>query len=368
MSPAPKPAPAAPGARRESKSPFSKRQRIRYRFDNTLSRGSTSLILWLGVITLTLISVSATLAATIGIPDPNTGADLRFGEAFWLGLLRALDPGTMGSDVGWPFRLISLFVTLGGVLIAGSLIAVLASAINRRVEELQGGRSIVAEHGHTLILGWSSKIFTIVSELVIANENQPDAAIVILSPEGKAFMEEQIGRRIPNTRGTRIICRTGHPQDFADLGVVNTAMAKSVIVLSSPTRDGDAGVVKATLAVVKGPWELDPSVPVIAELVGGDNADALRGATEGRVTVVQSSQLIARLTAQVCRQPGLSEVYTELLDFAGDEIYFHVEPQLAGRTFGEALLAFEGSTVMGVRAAGGQVALNPPLERVIGPD
>ena len=198
-------------SRRDQKKAFSKRQRLRYRFDNTLSRGSTSLILWLGAITLALIFAAATLAAALGVPDPNTGRDLKFGEAFWLGLLRALDPGTMGSDVGWPFRLISLFVTLGGVLIAGSLIAVLASVINRRVEELQGGRSIVAEHAHTLILGWSSKIFTIVSELVVANENQPDAAIVILSPEGKSFMEEQIARRIPNTRGTRIICRTGTP-------------------------------------------------------------------------------------------------------------------------------------------------------------
>jgi voltage-gated potassium channel Kch len=349
----------------DTKKPFTKRQRIRYRFDDTLSRGSTSLILWLGAITFALITVAATLAAALGIPDPQTGEDLRFGEAFWLGLLRALDPGTMGSDVGWPFRLISLFVTLGGVFIAGSLIAVLASAINRRVEVLQGGRSIVAEHGHTLILGWSSKIFTIVSELVVANENQPGAAIVILSMEGKAFMEQQIARRVTNTRGTRIVCRTGIPQDFSDLRVVNVGMAKSVIVLSSPDGDGDAGVVKAALAVVKGPWELDDSVPVVAELVTGDNAQALRGATEGRVTVVQSSRLIARLTAQVCRQPGLSQVYTELLDFAGDEIYFHDEPRLAGSRFADALLAFENSTVMGVKSVDGRVALNPPLDRTV---
>ena len=145
-------------------------------------------------------------------------------------------------------------------------------------------------------------------------------------------------------------------------------MAKSVIVLSSPGQGGDAGVVKATLAVVKGPWELDDSVPVVAELAGGDNAEALRSATEDRVTVVQSSHLIARLTAQVCRQPGLSQVYTELLDFAGDEIYFHAQKELAGRAYGEALLAFDGSTVMGVRARDGRVTLNPPLDREIGPD
>jgi hypothetical protein len=66
----------------ERKNPFSKRHRLRYRFDNTLSRGSTSLILWLAAITFALIFVAAIVAAAIGVPDPNTGKDLRFGEAF----------------------------------------------------------------------------------------------------------------------------------------------------------------------------------------------------------------------------------------------------------------------------------------------
>ena len=38
--------------------------------------------------------------------------------------------------------------------------------------------------------------------------------------------------------------------------------------------------------------------------------------------LVLAGDLIARITAQTCRQSGLSVVYTELLDFGGDEIYF----------------------------------------------
>src|ERR687894_2017971 len=149
-------------APRNEPKPFTKRQRLRYLFDNTLARGSTFLILWLGAITLALIAVAGTLMAVVGVTDPNTGEDLRFGEGFWLSMLRALDPGTMSSDVGWPFRFVSLFATLAGLLIAGSLIGLLAIAINRRLEELQRGRTLVAEHGHTLILGWSPKVVTIV--------------------------------------------------------------------------------------------------------------------------------------------------------------------------------------------------------------
>jgi voltage-gated potassium channel Kch len=61
----------------------------------------------------------------------------------------------------------------------------------------------------------------------------------------------------------------------------------------------------------------------------------------------------------------LSIVYTELLDFGGDEIYFKAEPALVGKTFGEALLAFEDSAVLGLRPANGTAMLNPPMDTVI---
>ncbi|MCK7527076.1 MAG: hypothetical protein MZV64_60440 [Ignavibacteriales bacterium] len=51
------------------------------------------------------------------------------------------------------------------------------------------------------------------------------------------------------------------------------------------------------------------------------------------------SEIIARVVAQTSRQSGLSVVYTELMNFGGDEIYFKNETALAGKTFGEALLA-----------------------------
>ena len=50
-----------------------------------------------------------------------------------------------------------------------------------------------------------------------------------------------------------------------------------------------------------------------------------------RRVCVLAGDLIARITAQTCRQSGLSVVYTELLDFDGDEIYFHEEPALVGQ-------------------------------------
>jgi hypothetical protein len=84
------------------------------------------------------------------------------------------------------------------------------------------------------------------------------------------------------------------------------------------------------------------------------------------VELVVVGDLISRIIAQTCRQSGLSVVYTELLDFGGDEIYLVVEPALLGKTFGEALTAYEDSTVIGLAQRGEAPRLNPPMDTRIG--
>jgi hypothetical protein len=85
------------------------------------------------------------------------------------------------------------------------------------------------------------------------------------------------------------------------------------------------------------------------------------------VELVLSDEVIARIVAQTCRQSGLSVVYQDLLDFAGDEIYVGEPGLLAGRTWGEALLAFDEGSPIGIVPAGGAPRLNPPSSAVIGP-
>jgi hypothetical protein len=55
----------------------------------------------------------------------------------------------------------------------------------------------------------------------------------------------------------------------------------------------------------------------------------------------------------------------DLMDFAGDEIYFKAEPGLTGQTFGEALFAYEDSAPIGLCPEGGQPQINPPMDTVI---
>jgi voltage-gated potassium channel Kch len=68
---------------------------------------------------------------------------------------------------------------------------------------------------------------------------------------------------------------------------------------------------------------------------------------------------------QSSRQSGLSAVYSELLDFDGSEIYVTAEPALLGKSFGDALMAYDTSTVIGVCHIDGHVELNPEMATTI---
>ena len=59
-------------------------------------------------------------------------------------------------------------------------------------------------------------------------------------------------------------------------------------------------------------------------------------------------ETISKLTVQTCRQSGLSRVYSELLQFDGDEMYFTDQPGLVGLTYLECQYRFATSTLVGI--------------------
>ena len=113
------------------------------------------------------------------------------------------------------------------------------------------------------------------------------------------------------------------------------------------------------LAITNNPQRRAEPYHIVAEIRDPKNMEVARMVGRDEVELVQVSDLISRIIAQTCRQSGLSIVYTELLDFGGDEIYFHAEPALVGKSFGEALLAYEESAVIGLHRAGERAAAQP---------
>lgn len=342
--------------------------RARYRFDNTMSRGTIALVGWLllGTALLILIGSVAMLALGIGPRDAD-GRHLGVLDTLWYSLMRSMDAGAVAGDQGgWSFLIGGLVITFGGIFIFSTLIGILSTGIGLRLDELRKGRSLVVETDHTVILGWNSQIFSIVAELVVANANQPRGRVVILAEMDKVAMEDEIRARIPDTGRTRIICRSGNPMDLADLEIVNPHLSRSVVILAPETDDPDASVIKTMLALTNNPRRRPEPYHIVAEIRDPRNFDVARMVGRDEAQLILSGSLISRIAVQTSRQSGLSVVYTELLDFDGDEIYFCAEPVLNGRTFGDALLAYEDSAVIGLRRADGRVQLAPPFETIIG--
>jgi len=114
-----------------------------------------------------------------------------------------------------------------------------------------------------------------------------------------------------------------------------------IIVLPPENSDPDTDVIKTVLAITNNPNRRLEPYHIVTQIRDHRNRDVLK--LVGEKETVEAGDLIARVVAQTSRPSGLSVVYTELMNFGGDEIYFKHEPALAGKTFGEALLAHEDS-------------------------
>lgn len=328
-----------------------------------MSRGIGALIVWLAVTCLALV-VAVTVVATVIDPRELNGrprgtlSPLRENIVLTFGLRPA-----QGVSGHVPYLIAQFVLSLVCLFVGGALISLLTAGFGKRMEELRRGRSVVIERGHTIVLGWSDQIFTVVSELVEAEARQRRSCIAILADRDKVDMEHELRIKVRNTRSTRVVCRTGSPLTLSDISLLNPREARSIIVLSPPGDDPDARVVKTLLAVVN-EAESHGGQPhhVIATVSDQRNAAAAQLAGGPSAQIVRADDVAARLVAQTARQSGLSMVYDELLDFAGEELCITIEPRLTGRMFGETLHAYRTSSVIGLLRENGDVLLNPPMD------
>ena len=325
-------------------------------FDNLMSKGTLALIGCLAIITTVIIAImSVIVLATNSLQGGN------FPKLMWMGFMRTLDSGTITGDTGSAvYVACMLLITLAGILVFSILIGLLTTGLQDMMDSLRKGRSKVIERNHTIILGWSDQIFTIISELIEANSNLKKSCIVVMGDKDKIEMDDEIRGRIPDTGRTRIVSRTGNPIDVNDMRIVNMNESRSVILIE----DSDANTIKAVLAIVNTDGCKDKDFTIVTVLNDAKNLEVAQIASQGRVEYILYNDIISRIMAQTCRQPGISAVYLDLLDYDGDEMYIQKCPALTGKTFGEALFCFADSSLIGVKR-GETTQLKPPMDFVI---
>ena len=338
------------------------RMRLQYAFDNFMSKGSFSLIFWLGLLTLALAFFLGAVVYALDLA-PSSTMHYSLPESVWANLMHIIDPGNVGQQVGsWSFMIFMLFVTVLGLVILSTLIGLISNGILDKIEGLRKGRSYVVEEGHVLILGWSSKIFTIISELIIANENQKDPKIVILADKDKVQMEDEMRDKVGDTKNTRIVCRHGNPIDIHDMQIANPENSRAIIILDTEDENSDSQIIKTVLAIVSNRKDRKIPYHITAEIEDSRNYQVAKMVGKDEAELILSDELISKIMVQTSRQSGLSVVYIELMDFGGDEIYFMEEPKLFGETFLKAIFSYENSAIIGLQYADGRVELNPPMK------
>ena len=336
---------------------------VKYRFDNIMAKGLVALIGLLALISLIFVSIIALVVVAFGLFPPNE--ELDFLEVVWLSVLRTLDPGTMGQDAGLGFRTAMFIVTLSGVVIVASLIGVISNAFNARVDQLRKGHSKVLEKDHILILGWSGKVHQILHEVTLANQSRRNSTVVILADQDKVEMEDELRSHGHFKSRTRIIVRSGDPMRESNLHMVRANDARSLIILAPDSlEDADSFSLKTALAILNGKDRKNAPYQIVAEIKEEQNLEVAELIGKGQVVWINAEEVISRLIVQTSRQSGLSTVYSDLLDFEGNELYLKQADSLAGLSYLDASLSQKSSCLIGF-VRDGQVFLNPALEAEI---
>lgn len=348
-------------------------ERLRYRVDNYLARGSGALFLALVVAFLSSLGFIALFRFVLNVLVPDAGTS--FGLQLWFIFLQLTDPGNMAQDNGTPavFKLSAIVSGLTGVVIFSALIAFLTTALDQAIANLKQGRSAVLESEHTLVVGWSPRVVEILRELIEANESEDNPSVVILADAEKEAVDEHIRLQLTDRRNTKIVTRTGSTSTVSSLVHVNAAEAKSAIVLAyceesasdEEKAASDAKVIKTVLALRAVD---DADFPIVAEVFNPRNRSVVENIAPGRVTVIDTQSILAKVMVQTSRTSGLSTVYAELLSFQGCEMYFHRADDWRGITFSAAQFHFPDGVPVGIRRASGELLVRPGLNEVLRDD
>ena len=332
------------------------KEQLLYRLDRVFAREALAQFMVLAVLVLTVTVIGMT-AIFFGLFSPENedvaaiprDIDRGFWDALWWSLQQVLYRSGVGHAYGasLPIIFYALFLSIMGLAIFGIMLGLINTAIYGRIQALRKGDTVVKERGHTLILGWSNKVFEILRRLA---QLAPDIRIVILAPRDVETMEEALRVEGINRQRLTVILRSGSPSTRSELERVAFDKAASIIVLSQAEEDehSDSEAIKTLMLLTSvANWPGEPPV-LTAEIAQQQNYELANFAAHGGVAVVCSSTVISKVIVQSVRNPGLAKVYAELFAQTGNGIHVRSIPECTDRTVREITYGFPDAVPIGV--------------------
>jgi Trk K+ transport system NAD-binding subunit len=335
---------------------------IKFRLEGLLLRGA-----WVRLLLIILAIVAISVVAGLIVMVLEGGFDTPW-QAIWWAFLRLSDPGYLGSDVGTVRRVVSTGLTvLGYVVFMGALVAIMIQWLNETLRDLEGGFTPIAADDHVLVIGWTTRTVTLLSE-ILASEGRvrrflrrhkaSRLRLVLMTLEVSARLRHDLAERLGEDFSDRqITLRSGSPLRVEHLVRVDYLNAAAIILAADdfdPERAAvvDTRTIKTLLAMSKLAPQLDDEEEpplVVAEINDMRRTPMAVHAYDGPIEVVASDVMVGCLLAQSVVHPGLNEAFVEIfVHNAGNAIHVVSGGEGRGATVAELTERLPHGILLGV--------------------
>lgn len=343
--------------------------KIRFYIDDMLSRGSNSLILWLGAISLIAVTAAAALVWILKLGPQDS-----FGGLFWDLMMRTVTPWEIEASMGsLPYLLVLLGITLFGIFVLSILISLLSAIIDARVQDVTRGSQPFPFDNHIVIFGWSPRLTAIIEELVIANESNKLLRILILSAKPSDELAGLIETSFTDLKTTKLYFRSRDLCTNSSYENANLRMARQILILGDESDEVEGSRLKIYLSIRRHlsantiPEEQWPEIIVNVDSL--DESSIVNMSSVSRTVTVNVSDIPARLIVETVLQPNLPDIYEQILSFDGNEIYIAntmAELGLGEMPFATAWSALDHSIPIGFWTHDNQIEITPDAETIVG--
>jgi ion channel POLLUX/CASTOR len=354
------------------------KRKLQYRFDNFMSRGGWSVFLALlaGFFTAFAFMTIVRYIAEKFFPNLSEEYNPTTGDLLWEIFVQLIGLRDTGDGANISARIVGIITIFIGLVLFSSLIAFITQEFENKVQELKKGKSLVVESNHTLILGFNDRIVDVIRELVIANESEVNAAIVILAEEDKEAMDDFLRSNLSDLETTRLVTRNGSITSISNLENVALNQARAVIILNTAKGSdpqefkglSDARILKSILAVLAA-IEKHKIPPLVVEIHSEQYRRLAEKLAPRMVTTLKESDILGRILVQTSRSLGLARVYSSLVGFEGHEFYFYSPKEgWHGVAFKNLPFHFKGALPLGIYYGQKTLEMNPPLDYILQPE
>ena len=156
---------------------------INYWLEKKMANGTYSMIKMLTIVTLSTVMLLAIMMALLDIGDGDG-----FFSLFWDLLATAINAWMPYSEDGQvSYVLLSSLVAIMGLFLTSTLIGIISSFIEEKLENLRNGTATIFEKNHTVIIGYNLLEHQLLNQIII-NTGKKKRVIVICTNNEKDIL------------------------------------------------------------------------------------------------------------------------------------------------------------------------------------